>query len=83
MPYFDMPANSHNEMTPRRREGKRRNRRSEGEMVKGDPSRNIGQYCTAIFVDRQEEVTPRCKGKSCDIFSMRKRESMRLIAAVC
>lgn len=82
MPNLYMPSHSHGKVTSRGRESECGDRRLEGEVVEGDPSRDVRQYCLAIFVDGEEQITPRCETKSGNVFSMRKRESMGFVTAI-
>jgi hypothetical protein len=76
VPYFNVPAHSDSEVTTGRRERESRDGGLEGEVVEGNPSRDVGQYFLAVFVNGEEEVTPRGEAESRDILPVRKREGM-------
>lgn len=59
MPYFDLPANTDCEVASRRRESEGGDFTAEREVVKDDTAGDVGEDCTAVLVDRKEQVASR------------------------
>lgn len=74
VPYFNLPSYAYCEMPTRRRESNRGDLAAEGEVVENDATRDVGEDCAAIFIDREEEVSARVEGKACDVLAVRKRK---------
>lgn len=59
MPYFDLPANANCEVPSRRRESESGDFTAEREVVEDDTAGDVGEDCTAVLVDRKEQVASR------------------------
>jgi len=79
MPNLYVPSYPYRKVTSRGGECERRHWRLKGEMMKCDSSRYVRQDCVAIFVDREEQITPRCETESSNVLSMRKRKGMGFV----
>jgi len=64
MPYFDMSIESYSKMASRGRECERGHGRFECEVEEDDSALNMCEDCSAILVDREQQITPRCEAQS-------------------
>lgn len=59
MPYFDLPSYAYCKMPARGRESDRGDFTAEREVVEDDTAGDVGEDCTAVLVDRKEQVASR------------------------
>lgn len=74
VPYFNLPSYAYCEMPTRRRESDRGDFAAKREVVEYDATRNIGEDCATVFIDREEEVSARVESQACDVLPVRKRK---------
>lgn len=80
MPNLSLATQSYNEVLARGRKCERCDRRSEGEVVDGDPTLDIGKNRMAIFVNGEEEVALGCEADAGNVFAVGKGQSMGFVA---